>query len=461
MNSHPSPTHHQHSHQTFINAANPRELHNGIALAFTCTTMLNIFRTSLTAVKLVSSWQNHQHTLLSICKIAATTLRAIHLECSSPVSPALKHLLSQPPPIRHFVLIGVNISKRLLNDLLQTLGHTFHKLVISAAPSLDHITVQIIARSCTALRYLELAGSRHVTARSLIQVFEHLGPNLRGLELNALHHPSLDDQVLFAAATHCNRLTYLCLLRLTWVADLGLQTFFKQAAHHLTRFHLHSCVNTTVHALCALDHYASALETLFFSLHTDRINCPPRVLTSPSSRLDLSPTCTLTESIQPSAFTLPEQPLLRNTKRSQNLRAFSLSQLPLSDHILQPISRACGETLRFLSLCNCPGLTDATLLSLAKNLKSLTTLDISYNSSLTDHGISTVLATMPNNLEQLHVISCKGLTDTLLRTVIPNFARRLRIIRLSYCDFSIPAIEAVKASLPLLELHGSSIAFFY
>ncbi|KAI0561325.1 hypothetical protein FGB62_87g048 [Gracilaria domingensis] len=448
----------QTSQEAFFNAADRVSLRDAIALAFTCKTMLEIFRTSLTGVKLVSSWQTEQRTLISACKIAATTLRAIHLECSAPVSPALKHVTVFRPPIRHFVLIGVNISKLLLSDLVCNLGPSLHKLVISAAAGLDDGIVDIISFHCPKLRFLELGGSRRVTSRSLNHMFERIGHNLEGLELSGLYHESYSNHVLATVAKHCKRLTSLRLLKLTWVSDYALQLLFKLRAYHLTEFHVERCSLVTVHTLCAVAQYCTGLERLFFSLDRDRLNWG---LVSLPPLLEPLNSCSLHNTFESSNYNVGESAVIRISRRCRNLQRVSLCELKLSDLAIEQISHACGSNLRALSLRNCSGITDAALLSLAENVTSLTSLDVSHNPYLTDQGLSTMLAALKHNLEELHVIGCKGLTDALLRRVIPKFAKRLRIIRLSYCNYSIQAVASIKEALPRLALHGGSPGLFH
>ncbi|CAN8066387.1 unnamed protein product [Agarophyton chilense] len=447
----PSSTHT--SQEIFFNAADCVSWRNAIALAFTCNTMFNIFRTSLTGVKLESSWQTHQKTLILACKIAAETLRAIHLECAAPVTPALQEVTVLRPPIRHIVLIGVNISNALMGDVVSNLGPSLHKLAISAAPSLDDTIVDTISFHCPKLRFLELGGTRSVTSRSLNHLFQRIGPNLEGLELNALHHVSHDNHVLSVAAKHCKSLTSLRLLKLRWVSDSALHYFFKLRADHLTEFHVERCSSVTVHSLCAVGEYCTALERLHFALDRDRTNCN---LVSLHPILEPVTSCSLHDKFASPNHTVGETAVIRISHRCRKLQHISLRELKLGDWAIGQVSNGCGSNLRILSLRNCSEITDAALLSLAENVTSLTSLDVSHNPYLTDQGLSAMLSASKNNLEELQVIGCNGLTDDLLRDVIPKFARRLRLIRLSYCHYSLQAVASLKASLPRLAWQSGS-----
>lgn len=451
----PNPTTNDDSREVFLNASNPVALRNGIGLAFTCHTMYAVFQDALTGVKLVSSWQAEQKTLIAACRIAAENLRAIHVECSAPVTAALKEVVSLRPPVRHFVLIGVNISKVLMADIIFYVGKSLEKLVISAAPSLDDIVVNLIADKCNILKYLELGGSRRVGFTSLMRMFSKTGPTLRGIELNSLHHESLDDRVLFVLAQSCTKLSFVRFLQLRWVTDVGLEQLFTQRGHQLTELRLVSCRETTVHALCILSIYGTALEKLNFSFEKgEGMSTHRHIDDCSTSSSDEEADCICQEEER--GLSVGERALVQLSRKCPNLHHITLSDATISNAAMNRLSRASGKSLRYLNIRHCSSLGSETLLCLAKNTPLLVSLDISYLPLINDHALEELLSSLQSSLEELQIIGCTGLTDRALHEIIPRFGKRLRILRLSYCNFSMSAVASLRDALPRVTLCGAT-----
>lgn len=443
------------SREVFLNASNPAALRNGIGLAFTCYTMYAVFQDALTGVKLVSSWQAEQKTLIAACKIAARNLRAVHVECCAPVTAALKEVVSLRPPVRHFVLIGVNISKVLMADIIFYVGSSLEKLVISAAPSLDDTVVDLIADKCNVLRCLELGGSRRVGCASLVRMFTKIGFSLRGIEINSLQHGSLDERVLFAVAQNCIQLAYVRLLKLRWVTDVGLERLFTLRAHQLTELRLVSCRRASVHALCVLSVHGAALEKLHFSFEKGEWIATHRYVEDCSmSSSDEEEDTTYQEGER--YLSVGEKALVQLSRKCRNLRHLTISDITISNAAMNCLSRASGDSLRYLNIRHCSSLGNETLFCLAKNTLSLVSLDISYLPLVEDHALEQLLSALQDTLEELQMIGCTGLTDKTVHDVIPHFGKRLRIIRLSYCNFSMSAVATLKGALPRVTLCGDS-----
>lgn len=441
--------------ELFLNASNPIALRNGIGLALTCQRMYAVFQDSLTGVKLVSSWQTEQKTLIAACKIAGKNLRAVHIECSAPVTAALKAVVSLRPPVRHFVLIGVNISKVLMADIICFVGQSLEKLVISAAPSLDDTVIDFIADRCDILKHLELGGSRRVGSSSLVRMFTKIGHSLLGIEINSLQHESLDEKVLFAAAEHCVKLAYVRLLKLRWVTDYGLERLFKLRAHQLTELRLVSCRKASVHALCVLSIHGAALEKLNFSFEKGEWISMHRPLQGcSSSASDEEEDLCYQEGEQ--CLSVGEKAMVELSRKCRNLTHLTISDVTISDAAMNRLSKASGELLRFLNIRHCSSLGNETLFCLAKNALSLVSLDISYLPLVEDHALEQLLSSLQYSLEELQIIGCTGLTDTAIQEVLPHFGKHLRIIRLSYCNFSMSAVTALRDALPRVTLCGAS-----
>lgn len=440
--------------EVFLNASDPTALQNGISLAYTCKVMLSVFQESLTGVKLVSSWQREQKTLIAACKIAAKNLRAIHVECSAPVTAALREVVSLRPPIRHFVLIGINISKVLMADIISFVGASLEKLVISAAPSLDCSVVNLIADCCRILKFIELGGSRRVGSGSLIKFLQKVGPSLQGIEFNSLQHESLGDEVLFEAAEHCHRLSYVRFLKLKWVTDAGLERLFTIRASQLTELRLISCRRATARALCILSEHGSGLEKIRFSF--DKGESLPMQRQSPQYSSLENGLDNIRHENSELCLSKGEIAMVHILRKSRNLRYFSLTDASISDIAMVRMAKACGNSLRVLNIRQCTSLGNDTIRALAKYTHNLHSLDISYLTKISDQGLRDLLIGIKESLRELQIIGCTKLTDNAIRYILPRHGKKLRIIRLSYCNFSPAAVNSLKDGLPRVTLCGAS-----
>lgn len=448
--------HHQTPQPPFLDASNRHDLRDGISLAVTCVRMIDVFHQSLTAIKLISSWQAEQPTLTAACRVAAVNLRALHVECSAPVTAALRHVVNVRPPMRHFVLIGVNISKALMADMVTSVGPTLTRLTISAAPSLDDTIVKLISMRCQKLQYIELGGSRGVDSQSLIYLFRRLGHTLKGIEINSLHHDTLDEEVMFAIALNCDRLSCLRLLKLKWVNDVGLACLFQMRAHQLTEFRLEQCRHTSLNTLPVLGRNGTGLEKLTFTFEKAAWISAHASLLSLASDLDRSLDNQHSSNSSSPILTSGEKALVQITRSSNNLRSLSISDVSLSDSAVEHFARACGPTLRVLHLRHCSSLGNDAMRSLAKHTPQLILLDLAFLPLLQDDGLRYVLSSLESSLEELQIVGCRSLTDKTLLENVPRFGKCLRIIRLTYCNFSQRAISALRRELPRITISGAS-----
>lgn len=458
----PFPTMPEEPGEQFLNVSDSTSLHDGLSLALTCQSLRSTFSQALTAVKLTSSWQAQQNPLIAACKIAAENLRAIHIECSAPVTAALREVIRLHPPIRHIVLVGVNISKMLMADIIFYVGPSLHKLAISAAPSLDSHVVDLIALQCTSLKSLELGSSRTVSAESLALLFEKIGAGLVQLDLNALHCNNCSPEILFALADNCISLLYLRFRKLRWVTDVGLHYLFSLRGYQLREFRLENCRATSAHMLCILANDATALQRLHCTFErADWMAQHPDSTDFHCENVAYCPLLSASEEEEQEQkrgslpLTKGEKALVKVAHRCQNLSYLTLSDATISDNALNHLSFACGSSLRVLSLRHCSSLTNETLISLAKNSPNLLSLDLSFLPSILDDGLEQFLSLAPVCFAQLHIIGCRGLTDATVQVSLPKYGRNLRVVRLSYCNFSRHAMETMRTALPRLTICGT------
>ena len=439
----------------FLDVSHSAHLQNGIALASTCRKMYHIFRETFTSLRLVSSWDTEQKTLFAACNIADTRLRYLHIECSAPVSTGLRQVVYIRPPLRHLALIGVNIAKVLITDMIHYAGQDLKRLTISAAPSLDQKIVELIASHCRSLEYIELGCSRSVTKTSLCTLFEAIGSNLRAIDLNALQHETLDDDVLLCIASYCTNLTKWNLLKLRWVTDSGLFHVLKFRGHQLTQFRLHACRRTSLHVCCMLTSYGSALKRLSLTFEKGNL----------SSISDVFHYCELQTTAEAnsliSKYTVdsdtPEKALLLMSMKCQNLIHLSVSQQQsIQNNPIHQSPELFQSTVRLSHIKLRTPVRERSRSILGSNSATLVYLDVSCLSFLTDATLQHILESQENSLQELRIMGCFRLTDHVLRSIIPQFASSLRVLQLSYCNFSLFAISELRRRLPDVTIRGNS-----
>lgn len=439
----------------FLDVSHSVHLQNGMALASTCGKMYHIFHETLTSLKLVSSWDTEQKTLIAACKVAAGRLRYLHIECSAPVSTGLREIVYIQPPLRHLALIGVNIAKVLITDMIHYVGQDLKRLTISAAPSLDHKIVELIANHCRSLEYIELGCSRSVTKASLCTLFKAIGSNLIAVDLNALQHETLDDDVLSCIANYCTNLTKWNLLKLRWVTDSGLFYVLRSRGHQLTQFRLHACRRTSLHVFCMLASHASAMKRLSLTFEKGNFSSISNVFHYCELQTTAENNSSLSEYITESST--PEKALLLLSMKCQNLVHLSVSQQQsIQDNPIHQSHELFRSALRLPHTKLRTPVRKRSRSFLGSNSATLVYLDVSCLSFLTDASLRYILESQENSLQELRIIGCFRLTDHVLRSIIPQCASSLRVLQLSYCNFSLFAISELKRRLPHVIIRGTS-----
>jgi hypothetical protein len=114
------------------------------------------------------------------------------------------------------------------------------------------------------------------------------------------------------------------------------------------------------------------------------------------------------------------------------LRSFSINKLEdLSDVILIELISTHSVALRKLSIVECSGFTDVSLLKLAMCCPSLTCLEIVNNDQLTDISLCAVIHACPF-LQSLDISNCIHLTHRILHD-ITHCCRCLKVFKFKGC----------------------------
>lgn len=136
-------------------------------------------------------------------------------------------------------------------------------------------------------------------------------------------------------------------------------------------------------------------------------------------------------NIYPSALKLLPQ-------MCQKVRALGLSGLRLSDESLRIITAACPN-ISHLDISDNSEITDAGILAVAQNLKSLLSLNLMYIYDVTDASLVHLYTHCANTLHTLHVSSAQGFGEAFDRLLV----QCTKLHTLHYGDDHIDPIDPI------------------
>lgn len=438
--------------ERLLNADDNSSFLSLLSFASTCKSAFWIVKQSLTSVRLKSSWRTHHNVLTAACKIAGPCLKSVHLECSAPVTPALRQIIAHCPNVTTLVLNGVNISQDVMHTLVNTLASTIRVLAINASQGMDSDTVRKIARRCVNLTHIELGGSRKVDIDCLHQLWKMRGNNLKLIELTSLTHSSLTSAALVDIATHCTQLEEIRLVRLRWVTDDALRRLVTKAGLRICCFQLVACERVSESVLHFLTTFCRSLKSV--AVHTENdlsntsiinlcahIGAQLKSLCIPNLANDIETGDHILEGIARSCF---------------ELTSIQIPGTMCSDAGLAKLLQATGPRLTTLVLRHCSNLSNATLQILGTHNRNIERLDISYLTKVTNDGIDDVMRGLGRALIEFDMIGCQQISDDAITSVIRH-CRCIRLLRLSYAYVTRGALIQLREPFP--DLVTSSITW--
>ncbi|XP_053742309.1 uncharacterized protein fbxl9 [Synchiropus splendidus] len=346
------------------------------------------------------------------------------------------------------------------------------RLDISGCTELTSRAVVAIARDLSSLTHLYLSCDWRITEKGLADLLSL--SNLKCLDLSECLHISGAEIVKGLSTSNSDRaqLETLKLTSCAYIRDITVFSLSQLLRGTLRELDLTSCVNVTDLSLHAIATHLKGLLVLKLGWCTEVTDwgllgmVETAKCETEEEEWDKSPRFTRTFGnmgfFKPPPLPYEEQPKMltqnaRETLKQQTgaslLSLRRLQQLDLTacckltDHgITQVIQH---PDLQHLSLGMLPKITDASLVSIARHCRSLTSLSLSHCTEISDAGL-TAAAPFLHRLQHLYLSSCH-ITDRSLLVLIKH-CRRLKTLDISKCkNITGTMVELLQSHMPYLE----------
>ncbi|KAM4733675.1 uncharacterized protein fbxl9 isoform 1-T1 [Anableps anableps] len=403
-----------------------------------------------------------------------STLRALDLSRTS-ITPESLRIIAQ---VEGLVLEELHLQgcKELTDYSVEALVKHQPRLLrldISSCTELTSRSVEAAAQGLQALTHLSLSRDWRITEKGLAELLSV--SSLVSLDLSECLHISGTELVKGLKGPNAARaeLQVLNLRSCTYLRDLAVFSLTQLLGDSLRELDLTSCVNVTDLSVCAIATYLQKLEVLrlgWCKEVTDwgLLGMVQKSLCEPDDEMgDRGPRFTRMFGnmgfFQPPRMPFEERPKLLTQRDLQQFQQRAGASLLALKRLRELDLSACGkltdssvtQVVRFpelqrLSLSMLPELSDASLASVGRSCRSLTSLALSHCPGVTDRGVAQA-APFLHRLQHLHLSCCNNITDRTLYLLMQH-CRRLKTLDVSRCKhISVTTVDLLQSQLPFLE----------
>ncbi|XP_075998215.1 uncharacterized protein fbxl9 isoform X2 [Genypterus blacodes] len=322
------------------------------------------------------------------------------------------------------------------------------KLDVSACTELTSRAVEAIARNLKRLTHLSLYRNWRITEKGLAELLSV--PSLRSLDLSECLHVNGTEIVkgLTGPPTARAQLETLSLKHCTYIRDSAFVSIAQHLGSTLRQLDLSSCICLTDLSVRMIATYLQGLVVLrlrYCEEITDWGLLGMEEATTDEPRPSLEHPKLVTED-DLEMYKWEEGASLRALKGLQELDLSACSKL--TDSSIKQVVRF--PDLHRLSLSMLPVMGDASLASVARHCRSLTSLALSHCPHISDHGMAQA-APYLHRLQHLYLSSCNKITDRTL-LLLGQHCKRLRTLDISMCEnISATSVDLLQSQLPFLE----------
>uniref|UniRef100_A0A3Q1ITJ0 Uncharacterized protein n=1 Tax=Anabas testudineus TaxID=64144 RepID=A0A3Q1ITJ0_ANATE len=344
------------------------------------------------------------------------------------------------------------------------------RLDISACTELTSRSVEAIACGLRSLTHLSLFRDWRITEKGLADLLSV--PSLTSLNLSECLHISGTEMVkgLTGSSATTAQLERLNLKSCTYIRDLAVFSLAQLLGDTLCELDLTSCVNVTDLSVCAIATCLQRLVVLrlgwckeitdwgllgmsqFHSCDTFHDKGPRFTRTFGNMGFFKPPRLPFEE--RPKLVTQNDLELFRKQAGASLLALSRLRELDLSacskltDSSITQVVRF--QDLQCLSLSLLPDITDASLTSIARHCRSLTSLAVSHCPGISDRGVAQAAPCL-HRLQHLYLSCCNNITDRSL-FLLARHCKRLKTLDVSRCNnVSVTTVDVLQSQLPFLE----------
>ncbi|GAA0165114.1 hypothetical protein LIER_20598 [Lithospermum erythrorhizon] len=399
---------------------------------------------------------------------------------------------------------GCNTSRRVTNFGLKAIARgspSLKSLSLWNLPSVGDEGLYEIANGCHSLEKLELLQCPAITDKSLLAIAANC-PNLTSISIEACQNIGNDS--LQALGRCCPNLTSITIKSCPLIVDQGIISLFSSAGHVLAKVKLQNLGISDI-SLAVIGQYGKALTDLalvglqnvnergFWVMGNGQglLKLRSLVITACQGMTDVGAEALGNGCPDLKQFCLRKCALISDcgvisfAKAALSLENLQLEECQrITQHGLLGILMNCGDKLkvlgltncfgvndtdsslpvmyvcnsvRSLSIRNCPGFGDASLALLGRMCRKLTHLELTGLHLISDEGLLPLVESSEAGLVKLNLSGCVNLTDDIASAIVKKHGWTLELLNLDGCrnitDVCMAAIA--ESCYPLSELDVS------
>ncbi|CAN6230761.1 unnamed protein product [Urochloa humidicola] len=327
-------------------------------------------------------------------------------------------------------------------------------LTIEACSGVANEGLRAIGRCCTKLQAVNIKNCVHVGDQGISSLVCSATASLAKIRLQGLN---ITDASLAVIGYYGKAVTDLTLARLATVGERGFWVMANAAGlQNLRCMSVTSCPGVTDLALSSIAKFCPSLKQLYLR------KCgyvSDAGLTAFTESAKVFENLQLEECNRVTLVGILS--FLRNC--SQKFRALSLVKCTgIKDICSAPAQLPLCRSLRFLTIKDCPGFTDASLAVVGMICPQLEQVDLSGLGEVTDNGLLPLIQSSEAGLIKVDLSGCKNITDVAVSSLVKAHGKSLKKVSLEGCskiaDASLFTIAENCSELAELDLSNCMVS---
>nr|CAB3449247.1 unnamed protein product [Digitaria exilis] len=299
-------------------------------------------------------------------------------------------------------------------------------LTIEACSGVGNEGLRAIGRCCTKLQAVNIKNCVHVGDQGISSLVCSATASLAKIRLQGLN---ITDASLAVIGYYGKAVTDLTLTRLATVGERGFWVMANAAGlQNLKCMSVTSCPGVTDLALSSIAKFCPSLKQLCLRKcgHVSDAG-----LTAFSESAKVFENLQLEECNRVTLVGILS--FLRSC--SQRFRALSLVKCTgIKDICSAPAKLPLCKSLRFLTIKDCPGFTDASLAVVGMICPQLEQVDLSGLGEVTDGGLLPLIQSSEAGLIKVDLSGCKNITDVAVSSLVKAHGKSLKKVSLEGCS---------------------------
>jgi len=305
-------------------------------------------------------------------------------------------------------------------------------LTIEACPGVANEGLRAIGRSCVKLQAVNIKNCPLVGDQGISSLVCSATAALTKIRLQGLN---ITDASLAVIGYYGKAITDLTLTRLAAVGERGFWVMANAAGlQNLRCMSVTSCPGVTDLALASIAKFCPNLKQLYLRKCGYVSDAGLKAFTESAKvfeNLHLEE-CNRVSLVGILAFLL-------NCR--EKFRALSLVKcMGIKDICSAPAQLPLCRSLRFLTIKDCPGFTDASLAAVGMICPQLEQVDLSGLGEVTDNGLLPLIQSSEAGLVKVDLSGCKNITDVAVSSLVKGHGKSLKKINLEGCSKITDAI---------------------